>query len=126
MTAQNLRTLRSRLDARARELARSLRKREIIEVERSADSLDDTLRATERESSAQTLARDSRLLRDIEAARARIRDGAFGTCLGCEEPIAPKRLQAVPWAAYCVSCQERTEQGGPLQPRPDLAAEVSA
>jgi DnaK suppressor protein len=31
----------------------------------------------------------------------------YGVCLECEEPISPKRLDAVPWARYCVSCQER-------------------
>ena len=45
-------------------------------------------------------------LRLIEAALDRLNAGDFGTCLGCEEPIPRKRLQAVPWARYCVGCQE--------------------
>jgi DnaK suppressor protein len=36
----------------------------------------------------------------------RIDSGHYGICLECEEPISPKRLEAVPWARYCVSCQE--------------------
>ena len=31
----------------------------------------------------------------------------MGVCLECEEPISAKRLDAVPWARYCVACQER-------------------
>ena len=45
-------------------------------------------------------------LRQIDAALKRIDDGEFGTCLDCEEPISPKRLAAVPWATYCLRCQE--------------------
>jgi DnaK suppressor protein len=30
----------------------------------------------------------------------------YGVCLECEEPISQKRLDAVPWAKYCVTCQE--------------------
>lgn len=49
----------------------------------------------------------------IDAALARIVTGEFGQCLECEEPIAPARLRAVPWASYCVGCQEQrdTRQG---------------
>jgi DnaK suppressor protein len=45
-------------------------------------------------------------LRLIEAALDRLNAGDFGTCLGCEEPIPHKRLLALPWARYCVGCQE--------------------
>jgi DnaK suppressor protein len=45
-------------------------------------------------------------LRMIEEALDRMNSGDYGICLACEEPIPPKRLNAVPWARYCVSCQE--------------------
>jgi DnaK suppressor protein len=45
-------------------------------------------------------------LRMIEAALDRLNSGDFGTCLACEEPIPAKRLKALPWARYCVNCQE--------------------
>jgi len=45
-------------------------------------------------------------LRLIEEALDRIEAGDYGVCLGCEEPIPAKRLQAVPWAKYCVTCQQ--------------------
>ena len=45
-------------------------------------------------------------LRLIEEALDRIHSGDYGICLACDEPIAAKRLQALPWARYCVSCQE--------------------
>ncbi|HWB82578.1 MAG TPA: TraR/DksA family transcriptional regulator [Bryobacteraceae bacterium] len=49
---------------------------------------------------------DMKLLREISDALHRIELGTYGTCLECEEPISAKRLEAVPWARYCVACQE--------------------
>jgi DnaK suppressor protein len=49
---------------------------------------------------------DMKLLREISDALHRIETGQYGTCLECEEPISVKRLDAVPWARYCVKCQE--------------------
>ena len=109
MKSLDLKTLETALQTRARELARSVAERNQIAIERSADTFDATLRAAERESSARSLEQDSRLLRQVEAARDRIRDGSFGVCVRCEEEIALKRLQAIPWALYCLSCQERAE-----------------
>ena len=99
-----LKTLETALTMRANELRRSLAKRNQIAVERSADVFDSTLLAAEREHSAKTLENEFQLLRQVEAARDRLRNGSFGSCLSCEEEIAPKRLSAIPWAPYCVSC----------------------
>ena len=49
---------------------------------------------------------DMKLLREISDALRRIDTGHYGVCLECEEEISPKRLEAVPWARYCVTCQE--------------------
>jgi len=46
------------------------------------------------------------LLREVEEALMRVKEGTYGTCQECEEPISPKRLQALPWAKFCVRCQE--------------------
>ena len=45
-------------------------------------------------------------LRLIEEALDRIQSGDYGICLSCEETIPEKRLKALPWARYCVVCQE--------------------
>jgi len=49
---------------------------------------------------------DMKLLREVSDALHRIDTDHYGICLECEEPISQKRLDAVPWARYCVSCQE--------------------
>ena len=43
-------------------------------------------------------------LRRIDAALARIKDGTYGTCLSCGDPISDARLTAVPDAALCKNC----------------------
>jgi DnaK suppressor protein len=50
---------------------------------------------------------EMKLLREVQHALTRVRDGSFGVCQRCEEPISVKRLDAIPWAKYCVTCQER-------------------
>jgi DnaK suppressor protein len=49
---------------------------------------------------------DYRQLRMVEEALDRLEAGDFGICLACDEPIAEKRLEALPWARYCVKCEE--------------------
>jgi DnaK suppressor protein len=45
-------------------------------------------------------------LRMVEEALDRLQSGDYGVCLACEQPIPAKRLHALPWALYCVPCQE--------------------
>jgi DnaK suppressor protein len=41
----------------------------------------------------------------VDEALARLDAGTFGTCVRCGRPIAPERLEALPWAARCIDCQ---------------------
>lgn len=62
-------------------------------------------------------------LRLIEEALDRLQSGDYGVCLACEEPIPDKRLRALPWARYCVTCQEEAgamQERGILEERPRL------
>lgn len=54
---------------------------------------------------------ESRQLDLVNEAIERIDDDEYGICQNCEEEINPKRLAAVPWARYCLDCQELREQG---------------
>ena len=54
---------------------------------------------------------ESRQVVLINEALERIGDKEYGECQNCENPINPKRLDAVPWARYCLNCQELVEQG---------------
>lgn len=110
MTKTELSRFRKFLEARQNELARVLRNREGIAIEKSPDALDEVQHAAERELAIRNLDRESHLLRHVKAALQRMNDGSYGTCLHCEEGISPKRLEAVPWAAYCIRCQEMADR----------------
>ena len=56
-----------------------------------------------------TLEREHELLGEIEAALERLEEGEFGICQGCGEHIPQRRLEALPWARYCVSCAEKRQ-----------------
>ena len=47
----------------------------------------------------------------VEAALARLEAGTFGVCIRCGKPVAPARLEALPWAAYCIDCQRDVDRG---------------
>lgn len=106
MTKADLNRYRKILEARQAELAKVLRNRDGIAIEKSPDALDEVQHAAERELAIRNLDRESHLLRNVKAALQRIEDGTYGVCLHCEEEISPKRLEAVPWAPFCIRCQE--------------------
>ncbi len=54
---------------------------------------------------------ESRQLLLIDEALQRIDDEEYGLCQNCEQAITPKRLEAIPWARYCLNCQELVEKG---------------
>jgi RNA polymerase-binding transcription factor len=91
------------------ELERFTRHREGIAVERSADQLDEIEAASQRTLAICNLDRDYNQLRDVRAALRRIEDGSFGICQQCDEEIHAKRLAAVPWALFCMRCQEAVD-----------------
>jgi DnaK suppressor protein len=106
MTKTELKQFKEVLETKQAELAQVLRNREGIAIEKSPDALDEVQNAAERELAIRNLDRESNLLRNVRAALHRIDEGIFGTCLHCEEDISIKRLHAVPWAPYCIQCQE--------------------
>jgi DnaK suppressor protein len=46
----------------------------------------------------------------VQEALTRVHSNEFGLCQSCGEAIDRKRLDAIPWARYCRSCQEQIER----------------
>jgi DnaK suppressor protein len=110
MTKVEVNKFKKILETKRDELERIVRNRDAITIEKSADALDEVQHASERELAIRNLDRESNLLRNVRLALRRIDDGSFGTCLHCEEEISPKRIAAVPWAAFCIQCQEQADR----------------
>ena len=61
---------------------------------------------------------DATILRQVRDALHRIEDGTYGRCLVDGGPIETKRLNAVPWAPYCIKHQRLLEAA--TKPAPTL------
>lgn len=109
MSRNQLNQYRRMLEAKQGELVANLRNRDDITIEKTSDSLEEIQLAGERELAILNLDRGSALLLKVRNALARLDDGSFGTCLQCEDEIKPKRLAAVPWTSYCITCQQNAD-----------------
>ncbi len=110
MTKTELNKYKHTLEAKRDELEQFIRNREAITIEKSPDALDEVQHAAERELAIRNLDRESQLLRQVRASLIRFDEGQYGVCLHCEEDISPKRLNAVPWTAFCIQCQEAADR----------------
>ena len=106
MTKNELNRFQAILTLKLAELERFTRYREGIAIERSADQMEEIQAASERALAVCNLDREFNQLRNARAALRRIEEGSFGTCRQCDDDIYPKRLAAVPWATFCIRCQE--------------------
>ena len=112
---QSLKTVREQLEIKRREIL-SLYEHDLRVGQRSSDEgaedlVDRANSAHHREFLLSLSGAERDRLLEIEQALERVDEGSFGSCVHCDDEISGPRLQAVPWARYCVSCQERSEQG---------------
>lgn len=56
-----------------------------------------------------SLQREQQLLGEIRNALQRLEEGEYGVCESCGAQISRRRLQALPWARYCLECAERRQ-----------------
>jgi DnaK suppressor protein len=106
----NLQTYKKILVAKAQELGHRSISKEEIAIERNAEMLDEIQRTGERELALASLTLNWRTAALVKEALTRIEDGSYGTCQECEEEINERRLKALPWAKFCIKCQENADQ----------------
>jgi DnaK suppressor protein len=119
LTQEQTRRLRKVLDQRSALLLEEVR----TELERSGDQhyaeLAGRVTDTGDEAVADVLAdlgaaiidRQINEIRDIDAARLRMKSGAYGECIDCGSDIGFERLLAYPTAKRCIECQTMREKG---------------
>jgi DnaK suppressor protein len=110
MTKAELTKFKNILLEKQTELENFVRNRDGIAIEKAADAIDEVQHATERELAIRNLDRETILLRNVRSALRRINDGTYGVCMHCDEEISLKRVNAVPWAPYCIQCQEEADR----------------
>ena len=93
-----------------RSLARSNKEGRALEEDYPQDLGDRSITNLSRELLFQQSTHRRQLLRKIEVALERIREGTFGECTSCGEQISVRRLEAMPFVAYCRDCQESLER----------------
>jgi RNA polymerase-binding transcription factor DksA len=64
----------------------------------------------EQEVSTQLLENERGMLLEIAEALERVDQGTYGNCENCGQPIKEERLQAVPYARYCIECARDKER----------------
>lgn len=75
------------------------------------DEADKSLIAHLREFNITRVELNRQRLQHVEEALERLAQDLYGYCIHCGELIAAKRLMAIPWARYCINCQELKEKG---------------
>jgi DnaK suppressor protein len=70
---------------------------------------DDATEVFARERDMALRSNSQELLVQVEAAIKRMDEGRYGTCARCGQQIAPDRLEALPYAIYCITCQSLVE-----------------
>jgi DnaK suppressor protein len=105
---------RKRLVEKHRQLAEELGRTALYGKDQEDDSIkdlgDQANNAYTREFAFELGNGSHRLLRDVIAALQKIDSGSFGDCERCGESIAEKRLEALPFARYCIDCQRVVEE----------------
>ncbi|MDQ1524602.1 MAG: DnaK suppressor protein [Pyrinomonadaceae bacterium] len=115
MDKRKLKSYRDRLLERREALFRQVTEAEMSSRERDLEATQDpadmAANAYTKELLISMSANDRRLLALIDEALHRIETGGFGECVNCGEPVQEKRLEAVPWARFCLKCQDLQERG---------------
>lgn len=71
------------------------------------DAVEFAIKAAEQDLTAATAELRARMLKEIESALQRVANGTYGECEACGEEISASRLKAIPWARFCLPCQEQ-------------------
>ena len=101
-----------RRDALRKALAGDLSLLKELRAQTSGDMVDAALDSVQDEISSQLAEVESRELARIEYALERMKEGQFGICEGCGANIPMARLNALPYATYCINCQRDSERQG--------------
>lgn len=115
MDKRRVRVFRDKLLDRREGLVGQVQEAELYSRERDSEATQDpadmAANAYTKELLVSMSDNDRQLLNLIDEALERIEDGGYGKCAHCGTPLPDKRLEAVPWARHCLTCQDLQERG---------------
>jgi DnaK suppressor protein len=112
MTKTELKKIKERLLAERELLFQKLKGNDLsVDDSETPDPVDLAVRNYSKNVQLAVSENESRQLALIDEAILRLDDNEYGECQNCEKEINPKRLAAIPWARYCLDCQQLLEQG---------------
>lgn len=115
VTKKELEALKTKLEAKRAELFENVNRARAMGSDDSdavsPDIADRATNAFQREFSYSLSENENKMLRLIDEALNRLNEGSYGDCVNCSAPIEKPRLDAIPWARHCISCQELHDRG---------------
>lgn len=115
MDARKLDHFRKKLLTKKEELDRMVSKTEQYgreaDEESSQDVADKAASSYTKEFLFSHSSSERSIMQLVDEALARVDNDSFGVCIACGNAIQARRLEAVPWTRYCISCQEKQEEG---------------
>ena len=112
MSKINTKRIKEHLIAEREAIADKLRGKDLsVDESETPDPVDLAVRNYSKNVMLSVSENETRQLTMINDALDRIEDDEYGICQNCEKNVNPKRLNALPWAMYCIECQALKEQG---------------
>ncbi|SRR5258708_30835281 len=115
MDKRRVRVFRDKLVDRRESLVGQVQEAERYSRERDSEATQDpadmAANAYTKELMVSMSDNDRQLLKMIDEAVERMEGGSYGKCIRCENVLPEKRLEAVPWARFCIACQDLQEKG---------------
>ena len=112
MTKTQMMRFQSALETKRYEMVREIHAHtgQLAIREDGRDPMDQVQSMNQRDEAVLAVQWLSRVLSDVDAALLAGSEGVYGACVECGEPISLKRLETIPWASYCIGCQELIER----------------
>lgn len=111
--AVDIQKMKTRLETRLAELRAQIKSDALTDINENEKSIEYEEAASdmmEEEMEQALVADEAGVMTEIQDALKRIEGGTYGFCIQCGQPIPEKRLEAIPWAAYCIKDEEQREQ----------------
>jgi len=109
-----MKTIKVMLLKKREDLVREIARRSKASTESGAQDIGDILDSVSEERTRELdmilTDREKRKLAQIDDAIERIDDSTYGLCEDCGVKIPKARLKVLPFAKYCIECQEKTER----------------